>query len=251
MRVLVFSAFISLIFSNAALAQPLKIAAGSTATDLIVIPVKASFEKASGIQLETYKMAGKAAVAQLGKGDVQAVITDATFESISADIKKGAIAFPNLSELKATPILKTRSIVVVHKDNPVSALNKDQLKAIFRGKTLEWSSVGGNSSPIIVAVSANNKGTLAEFSRKIMDNDLLLKETVEVATDQDVKDFVAATPEAIGVLPSAAMVDSSLKTPSTPDITKVVSFFTVGAASGDVKKLLDYLNGAGQKLIVK
>lgn len=237
---------VSMICSSTALAQPLKIAAGSTASDLIVTPIKAPFEKASGVQLEAYKMAGKPAVIQLGKGEVQAVITDASLESIIADIKKGVIPFPDSAKLKTTPIMQTSSIVVVHKDNPVTALSKEQLKSIFSGKTGEWKSVGGNASPIIVAISSNNKGTLAEFSRKIMDNETLLKESATVASDQDVKDFVAATPEAIGVLPSSAMIDASLKTPSTPDISKTVSLFTVGEPTGDVLKLRDYLNGAGK-----
>ncbi len=251
MKSLALAVAVSLLCSTVALAQPLKIAAGSTATDMIVNPVKVPFEKATGILLESYKMAGKAAIAQLGKGEVQAAITDASLENITADIKKGAIVFADVSKLKAIPILQTSSVVVVHKSNPVSALNKDELKAIFSGKTVNWKAVGGNEAPIIVAISSNNKGTLAEFSRQIMNNEELLAEPATVAGDQDVKDFVASTPEAIGVLPSMAMVDSSVKPPSTPDISKTVSLYTVGEPSGDVKKLLDYLNGAGKTFIKK
>lgn len=248
---LAFAIAVSLSCTTASDAQALKIAAGSTATDLIVTPIKAPFEKATGIQLTSYKLAGKAAVAQLGKGDVQAVITDATLESITADIKKGAIAFADASKLKATPIMKTRSIVVVNKANPVSNLSKEQLKAIFSGKSIDWKDVGGNEAPVIVAISSNNKGTLAEFSRQIMNNEGFLKEPASVAGDQDVKEFVASSPEAIGVLPSMEMVDSSVKAANTPDISKTVSLFTIGEPSGDVKKLLDYLTGAGKSFIKK
>ena len=231
--------------------QTLKIAAGSTATDLIVTPIHEPFEKATGIHLQSFKMPGKAAIAELGKGSLQAVITDATVESITADIKKGEISFPANSLLKAFPIMQTSSVVVIHKDNPVASLNKDQLKAIFSGNVSEWQKVGGKAQVIIVAIAEKNKGTLAEFSRKIMDNEALLKEPYLVSSDEEVKEFVAATPEAIGVLPSMAMVDASLKKPATPDISKTVSFFTLDEPKGDAKKLLDFLQGAGKAYIIK
>lgn len=231
--------------------QTLKIAAGSTATDLIVTPIHEPFEKATGIHLQSFKMPGKAAIAELGKGGLQAVITDATTESISADIKKKAISFPDLSRLKSFPIMQTRSVVIVHRDNPVAALNKDQLKAIFTGKVSEWQKVDGKAQVIIVAIAEKNKGTLAEFTRKIMDNEELLRDAYQVTSDQEVKEFVAATPEAIGVLPSMAMVDNAVKNPVTPDISKTVSLFSLDEPKGDAKKLLDFLRGDGQAYIIK
>lgn len=39
--------------------------------------------------------------------------------------------------------------VIVHKDNPVRALTKDQIADIFSGRVRNWSEVGGNDAPIV------------------------------------------------------------------------------------------------------
>jgi len=139
----------------------------------------------------------------------------------------------------------------VNKDNPISALSKEQLKGIFTGKITDWNAVGGKLAPILVPISNSNKGTIAEFVKKVMDNEALLQEAVIVGNDQEVKDFVTSTPEAIGVLSSLAMLDNSLRRISTPDISKTVSLFTIGEPAGNAKKLLEYLNGEGRKLYQK
>jgi phosphate transport system substrate-binding protein len=249
MKIFVLAILALLLSSAAALAQNLVIAAGSTATDLVVNPTKVSFEKATGVKIETYKLPSKLGIAKLGANEVQVVITDATLEGILAEIKNGAISFNDPSRLRGFTLLQTSSIVVVHKDNPLSALNKEQLKAIFTGKATEWKAVGGKDAPILVPISDNNKGTIAEFQKKIMDNEAFHREAVHLGTDQEVKDFVASMPEAIGVLSSMAMLDNSLKKVTTPDISKAVSFYTVGEPAGDAKKLLDYLRGDGKKLL--
>lgn len=251
MKKLVLGGVISLLCTGVAFAERLEIAAGSTATDMVVAPTKAAFEKATGIGLESYKLPSKAGIAKLGTGEVQAVLTDASLDGVLADIKKGSIAFSDPGRLKMVVLLKTNTVVVVHKDNPVSALNKEQLKAIFTGKAKGWKEFGGPDAPIVVPVSGSNKGTQEEFSKKILDKEPLLKDAAVLGTDEEVKDFIASTPEAIGLLASKAMVDANMKCVTTPEIAKTVNYFTVGEPAGGAKKLLDFLNGAGKKLYAK
>ena len=233
------------------LAQTLTIAAGSTASEVVINPTRATFEKKTGIKLEIYKLPSKFGIAKLGSNEVQAVITDASLEDILAGIAKGNIVFSDPSRLKMFSLLKTSSIVVVNKANPVAALDKEQLKAIFTGKAAEWQAVGGSQVPIIVPVSDNNAGTLVEFAKKIMDNEALLADAVHFGNDKEVRDFVASTPEAIGVLSSMEMLDDSVKLVATPDIAKKISFYTVGEPAGDAKKLLTFLDGEGRNMFKK
>ena len=53
---------------------------------------------------------------------------------------------------------------VVHRDNPVSSLNRDQLRDIFSGNITRWSEVGGGSGPIVVANRAEGRSELTLVS---------------------------------------------------------------------------------------
>lgn len=53
--------------------------------------------------------------------------------------------------------------VIVHRDNPVSGLSKEQLISIFTKETVNWSEVGGDDAPIVVANKAEGRATLEVF----------------------------------------------------------------------------------------
>jgi glucose/mannose transport system substrate-binding protein len=53
--------------------------------------------------------------------------------------------------------------VIVHRNNPVSALTMQQLADIFSGKTTDWAQVGGSPGPIYLYAPDENSGTLDTF----------------------------------------------------------------------------------------
>ncbi|MBM4015707.1 MAG: metalloregulator ArsR/SmtB family transcription factor [Planctomycetes bacterium] len=53
--------------------------------------------------------------------------------------------------------------LIVHRDNPVTALSADQVVAIYRGAVRRWSDVGGIAAPITVVNKADGRSTLELF----------------------------------------------------------------------------------------
>ena len=49
---------------------------------------------------------------------------------------------------------------VVHKDNPINSLSRDQLIAIYTGASMDWSKVGGSKGKIVVSNRANGRSEL-------------------------------------------------------------------------------------------
>jgi ABC-type phosphate transport system substrate-binding protein len=53
------------------------------------------------------------------------------------------------AELVITPVAKEGFVFILHKDNPVNSLTRQQLKDIYTGKITNWKDVGGNDELII------------------------------------------------------------------------------------------------------
>lgn len=56
--------------------------------------------------------------------------------------------------------------IIVHPDNPVKQLTREQLEAIFRGKITNWKEVGGSDAKIVV-YSRETSSARTNSSRKV------------------------------------------------------------------------------------
>ena len=243
--------FIFLVLTNKVFSQEeLKIGAGAAPTENILKPIKPYFEKATGIKLQILEYGPKQAMLELEKGVIDAASAGLSFEDWLDLMKKEGVPVRDPASLSFVEIGKDRIVVIIHKDNPVNELSKDQLKGIFTGKITNWKEVGGKDMPIIVVWGKLIPGTNKLFVEKILDGEPVLKEVLETTTAAEIKNIVAITPEAIGIGP-LAVVDGSVKAPKIPEISRPITLVTKGKPSAKVQKLIDFIKGEGQKYIKK
>ncbi len=82
----------------------------------------------------------------------------------TADIGMASRALkPDESGLVAHTIALDGVAVILHRDNPVSALTEADVVAIYTGKTRNWSRIGGVDAPITVVNKAEGRSTLELF----------------------------------------------------------------------------------------
>ena len=145
--------------------------------------------------------------------------------------------------------------LIVHPENPVKNLTKDQAAKIFLGEIKNWKEVGGNDAPIIVTTRETGSGTLTTLI------DLLLgsgKSVVSTATPYSssalIKQAVAKDKNAIG-FDSIGFVDSTVKALSldnrnatattvmnkTYGMSRQLFVCTKGRANGVSAMFIDYL----------
>ncbi|MCL2158438.1 MAG: phosphate ABC transporter substrate-binding protein PstS family protein [Oscillospiraceae bacterium] len=148
--------------------------------------------------------------------------------------------------------------IIVHPDNPVKNLTKEQAQKIFLGEIKNWKEVGGNDAPIMVMTRETGSGTLTTLI------DLLLgsgKSVVETATPYAssalIKQAVSRDKNAIG-FDSIGFVDSTVKalsldsknaTPTTVmdktyGMARQLYVCTQGRATGLSAMFIDYLKSA-------
>ena len=159
--------------------------------------------------------------------------------------KYGLVSFPFAIDGVAT---------VVAADNPVSALTKDQIKAIFAGSVTNWKDVGGNDAEIHVYTRDEASGTRSVFWKKLLDKGDVTASANVVPSNGAMKTAVSGDADAIGYI-SIGFLDDSVKAPVldgvavTQDNAKNGSYPVVrklfmntkGEPAGLTKAFIDYV----------
>ncbi|MDA8083620.1 MAG: substrate-binding domain-containing protein [Nitrospiraceae bacterium] len=229
-------------------AGEIKIGAGAAPTENVLKPVREAFEKATGDRLTIISSGPKNALIDLQKGNVDAASAGLTFDDWMGLMKKEGAEVKDPAAFQQVTIGKDSIVVLLQKDNPVGKLTKEQLKGIFTGKIQNWKEVGGKDMQIIVVWGKLIPGTNSLFVKNMLDGEAAAKEVLDATTAEDVRQNVAANPEAIGIGP-AAVVDSTVKSPETPEISRPIILLTKGKPSPAVQKLIDFVGGEGKKYI--
>lgn len=233
---------------STASADQIRVSAGGPAIEGILKPIKPAFEKASGHTLILVETGGKFGVQQLEKGEADAMVAGFSAEGLKNLITKEAVAVADPNAFQAVAIRQDKVFVAVNSTNPVTKLSKDQLKGLFTEKIANWKEVGGQDSPVIVIWAKLIPGPNGAFQQKILDGAPPAKEALEVNSLEDIKVTLASTPQAIAIYPSTA-VAAGVKIVETPEVTRPTTLFTKGAPSPNVRKLIDFITGEGQKYI--
>ena len=89
--------------------------------------------------------------------------------------------------------------VIVHPDNPISTLNKSQIRDIFAGKIRNWKQVGGNNGNINLYARDDQSGTYEVFKNLVLGKEATLAEkTKRFADNAELSGEVSSDPLGIG-----------------------------------------------------
>ncbi len=88
--------------------------------------------------------------------------------------------------------------IIIHRDNPVAALGRQQIIGIYTGAIRNWREAGGREAPITVVNKAEGRSTLELFLHHFGLENSALKPHVIVGDNQQGIKTVAGNPDAIG-----------------------------------------------------
>ena len=101
-------------------------------------------------------------------------------------------------------VAKDAIAVIVHPQNPITKLTKQQISDIFSGKYTNWSQLGGEDRPIVRVSRETNSGTHVYFLEQVLrlgetDNKTLFAtDTLLLPSSQGITSEVSLNPNAIG-----------------------------------------------------
>ncbi len=174
------------------------------------------------------------------------------------------------ADLTGWPVAKDGIAVIVHSDNKVKELTKEQVVGIYTGKIANWKEVGGKDAPITVVNKAEGRSTLELFIGyyKLKNEDI--KASVVIGDNAQGVKTVAGNPNAIGYVSiGTAEFDAKNGTPikllpmdgvaaSTESVrdgkfalSRTLNLITKSEPTGLAKQFLEFAQSAEVQDIVK
>jgi phosphate transport system substrate-binding protein len=101
-----------------------------------------------------------------------------------------------------TPIRIARDAlaIVIHEDNPVKGLSREQIRDIFSGRLTNWQQVGGLDQPIHMITREEGSGTREAFQKMIMGDERISREAITQESNGTVKELVRQDLAGIGYM---------------------------------------------------
>lgn len=241
-----------LVLNGTAVADEIKITSGGTSAMYLLNPVKDAFEKSSGHKLSIKAAGGRFAVVDVESGAAELGAAAHTKDEIEGFLKNDGIPVPKIAQIQEFAMLPAIDYTLgVHKDNPVSKLDKEQIKGIYTGKIANWKEVGGKDAPILIILPKFQIAANQLLQNKFLDKQPQTKDVLEVNVYDDVKQNIASNPEAIGVM-MKFQAEGGVKALEIPKFsTGPITFYTLGAPAPKVKQLIDFIKSDGQKYLPK
>ncbi|MDD1646183.1 MAG: phosphate ABC transporter substrate-binding protein PstS family protein [Methanomicrobiales archaeon] len=166
-------------------------------------------------------------------------------------------------------VAKDAIVVIVHPDNPVSAMTLDQVRGIYNGSIQSWDAVGGSTSAFVVIGRDSASGTREYFTEHVMKKEKYRSDMREMNSNGAIATYVSGNRYAIGyvglgylsddlkgvkIISEGTAVESSVATvlSGSYPISRSLYMITNGEPTGLTKDYLDFvLSAEGQAIVTR
>lgn len=238
----------SLLGVLSAQAQTLEVSGSTVVVKDTVQAAASAIKEATGVEVKTVAMGSGRGLVALIEGKTGLAAISESLEEATASARKVIAETGSKAAIPANLVFhevgRDRVVVFMHRDNPVNALTRSQLKDIFTGKTRNWKELGGADLPVRVFLSSPGSGTRAVLQKVALDGDEFspgatdfrtsLAAIIEVSKDKG--GIAAAGPS---LLDDAKT--SNLKITAAPPIERPIALVSVGKPGESAQKVIDYL----------
>ena len=140
-------------------------------------------------------------------------------------------------------------VPVVHPENPVKELSRDQLRGLLSGQVINWKQVGGADLPVTVVTSAPGSGTRSAVEKQLLDGTAYTPNVKALRTTSAEITEVARDKGAIGYVGAgvAETGGSKIREVKAPKLTRPLALVTLGEPAPEVRKAIEYLQSAEAK----
>jgi phosphate transport system substrate-binding protein len=101
-------------------------------------------------------------------------------------------------ELEGYPIARDAVVALVNAANPVENITIQDLRAIYRGETKDWSALGGSRRAVRVVIQPPDADITAYFIEAVMGGQPVTASSIYERSDSTVVARVAGDPDAVG-----------------------------------------------------
>ncbi len=236
---------------------------GSDTLGAKLVPMLAEEYKAAnpGISFEIAAEGSTTGITAISSGtaDIAMSSRKAKPTEISAAAAKGIA-------LKPTIVCFDGMAVILHLENPLKELTKQQVEQIFTGEVTDWSAIGGAPGPISVYTRNTSSGTYSDWKELAMSKKDYAPSSQKLAGNEQIVSEVAGNPNGIGYVGLAyikepgihiASIDGHLPTrdeilSKSYPYARPTFYYTNAEPIGDAAKFIEFTLGPiGQSIVEK
>ena len=96
------------------------------------------------------------------------------------------------------PVLLDGVVLLVHEENPVTAVTRQEAQALFAGRIQNWSQLGGLDEAVVLHNRENGAGARAVFQQRVMAAQRLAITAVTETSEGGMRAAVAGNSAAVG-----------------------------------------------------
>jgi phosphate transport system substrate-binding protein len=124
--------------------------------------------------------------------------------------------------------------IVVHSNNVMAELTKEQLQGLFSGEILDWGEVGGTAGEIVLVSREDGSGSRKLFEDEVMQGEPVSLTAVVMPTSRDVVEYISKTPNAIGYVSRALVMSQPSVATATPTPSQIVAGIIIEGIPGSI-----------------
>ena len=106
------------------------------------------------------------------------------------------------------PIARDGLAIIVNPQNTITNVTSLQLRALYRGETLDWGALGGVGGEPVVISREDGSGSRAAFETLAMGGERVTLNALVMPTSQAVVDYVASHRNAVGYVSTGVITDT-------------------------------------------
>jgi phosphate transport system substrate-binding protein len=224
-------------------AAPVRISGAPSFNDTVFQLHKAEIERLSGTTISTIAISSERGIDDLFAGRAEIAMLGARLESVVQTVLQKRKNIYDAQRLVEHVLGESRILFVVNRSNPVKTVSRTDLAGILGGRIGTWSSVGGNSHPILVAVEPTDamypqiqNALLSPLSLTWTPRSRVLESPLQVPA------LIAQAPDAIGYMSSLAVPELKERVAildTEIDLRRMQVIATLDTASADAKRVVE------------
>jgi len=215
--------------------EVVRLSGAASVVDSLIAPHQAEVEKASGLKLTVNKSNAGKGLIDLADGKCEAALASASIETVVGAAKAAGREI-DPSRLKMTVIKSDEIVFVVHPDNPVRALTRQQVSDLHTGRIANWKEVGGPDLAVQVVTDAASSATRGLIKAEVLKGADYVASARAVPIEQ-VAPEVAQARGAIGGL-GQGFVQPGVVVIRSDKLERPLGLITLGAPSPQVERVI-------------
>ncbi|MGJ8668886.1 MAG: phosphate ABC transporter substrate-binding protein [Oceanococcus sp.] len=166
---------------------------GSSTVAPLAAEIARAYEQQSRTQIDVQTGGSSRGIADVSKGLADIGMASRALKASEQALTAHTIAWDGIS-------------LIVHKDNPISSLNDEQIRALFRGEIQSWSVFGGAALKPVIVNKAAGRSTLELFLEHFSLDSQEVHADIVIGDNQQGLKTVAGNPAAIGYVSIGAAI---------------------------------------------